>query len=531
MIFIRIRKLVAVIPLFVAMMVCAQESEGPVETAADDEPITVLNQVVPVAEDAAADEEPPEDGPPELDSSELDSSELDSSEVRLPAINPDFDQINEQELMLAAFERFKELKAAGSLDEAENLAKRMVELSIRISGPTSSDTAKALNNLAVVQHETGDSEAAQQNFNAAIEIIEDNEDQLSSRLINPLRGLGASQLQIGRPDLASRTYRRAIHISHVNEGPHNLDQIEILEALAETNLRLGESEDAKNNHDMIYALNLRHFSGNAINMVPALLRRAAWQRRTGYILDERATYRRVIRIVESVNGKDDITLIGPLMKLGESYFFVDTSESQTFQAATAATGEMYFKRAVRIAEEHPASDWDVLAKSKLALGDYYNFRSDQGRARKNYRDTWEILSEGDMQLAVRHKILEVLTPLNDDPIPRYVGEASRSDRQLEDNSLREGRVIVSYNVNTRGRVFDLKIVEATPPEFDDIRRFVQREMRARIYRPRYEDAEPVESMNQALTHTFFYRQDELDRIREDVEATQGTTSANGTDSS
>ena len=80
-----------------------------------------------------------------------------------------------------------------ALDEAENLAKRMVELSIRISGPTSSDTAKALNNLAVVQHETGDSEAAQQNFNAAIEIIEDNEDQLSSRLINPLRGLGAGR--------------------------------------------------------------------------------------------------------------------------------------------------------------------------------------------------------------------------------------------------------------------------------------------------------------------------------------------------
>jgi tetratricopeptide (TPR) repeat protein len=515
MIFIRIQKMIAITPMFLAAMVYAQDSGTPVEAAADDEAITILNQVVPVAEDEPAEDELAEVGPPEEE---------------LPAINPDYDQINERELMLAAFERFRELKTAGSLDEAENLAKRMIELSIRISGPTSLDTSKALNNLAVVQHETGDYEAAQQNFNAAIEIIEDNEDQLNSLLINPLRGLGASQLQSGRPDLASRTYRRAVHISHVNEGPHNLDQIEILEALAETNLRLGDTEEAKDNHDMIYALNVRHYSGNAINMIPALLRRAAWQRRTGYILDERATYRRIIRIVESQNGKDDITLVGPLMRLGESYFFVDTSESQSFQAATAATGEMYFKRAVRIAEEHPDSDWATLAKTKLALGDYYNFRSDLGRAQKSYRESWEILSTGDEQLAIRKKTLEVVTSLNDDPIPRYVGEASSSDRQLEDNSLREGRVLVTYNVNTRGRVSELKIVEATPVEFDDMRRFVQREMRSRIYRPRFEDAEPVESRNQALTHTFFYRQEELDQLREEAKGEQNAASGKESDS-
>ena len=45
------------------------------------------------------------------------------------------------------------------------------------------------------------------------------------------------------------------------------------------------------------------------------------------------------------------------MKLGESYFFVDTSESSTYQVATAASGEMYFKRAVRIAGENPDADW------------------------------------------------------------------------------------------------------------------------------------------------------------------------------
>ena len=483
MIFNRILQFTALLSLAFSALAIAQDDNSAISDPADDEAITILDQTVPVAEE----------GPPEED--------------------PALEEIDDVQLLLAEFGRFKELKEAGVLDQAENVAKRLIELSIRISGPTSDDTARALNNLAVVQHEMNNYEAAQQNFSAAIEIIEDNEDQLNANLINPLRGLGASQLESGRPDLAVRSFGRAIHISHVNEGPHNLDQIEILESLAETNLRLGSTEDAKNNQDMIYALNIRHYAGNSMAMVPSLMRRAAWQRRTGYILDERATYRRIIRIVESVNGKDHITLIEPLMKLGESYFFVDTSQSSSFQAATAASGEMYFKRAVRIASENPDADWDILANAKIALGDYYNFRSEIGRARSNYKDAWQLMSEEEDRLEIRKSVLEVLTPLNEDNIPRFAGDATSADRRPSDNNLREGRIVVSYDVDARGRVTSLKFVEANPVEFDEMRRYIQREMRTRIFRLRFEDAEPVASPNQMLSHTFYYRKDELDEIR------------------
>ena len=472
-------------PIFWAAAANAQtvDAEDPLE--ADDEAITVLDQVVPVA-----DEGPPEEG-------------------------PIIESLDERALLLAEFERFEQLRAAGSLDEAENIAKRMVELSIRATGPTSNDTARALTNLAIVQHDREDFEAAKQNFTAAIENIEENEDQLNENLINPLRGLGAAQLESGRPDLAARTFRRAVHISHVNEGPHNLDQIGILESLAETNLRLGNTEKAKNNHDMIYALNVRHYSNNSMEIVPSLLRRASWQRRTGYILDERATYRRVIRIIESTNGKGHISLIRPLLRLGESYFFVDTSDTLAFQSSSSASGEMYFKRAARIAEENPESDWMTLALAKLALGDYYNFRTDLGRSRKTYREAWELMSAEEDRLESRKKTLEVLTVLNEDSMPRYAGNASGDARQAGDADLREGRIMVSFDVNARGRVTGMKVVEASPIEFESMRRSVQREVRSRVYRPRFEDAEPVETPNQALTHTFFYRQQELEKLREE----------------
>ena len=361
-------------------------------------------------------------------------------------------------------------------------------------------------------------EAARQNFQNAVDIISDNEDNLSEMLINPLTGLGGAELESGRPDLARRTYRQAVHISHVNEGPHNLRQIQILEALAETNLRLGELNDAKNTQDMIYALNLRYYSDNALGMVPSLMRRAQWQRRTGHILDERATYRRVIRIIESQRGKDDMSLITPLVRLGQSYYFVDTSDSTPYPAGSLATGELYFKRAVRITEESPEPDWRTLASTKLALGDYYIYRGEQGRARKAYREVWNMLSGDEERLEMRRDHLESAIALNAEPIPQYTGGATQNDRLLSDPQLREGRIVIAYDINSRGRIENLKIVEANPADFSDIRSYLIREMRSRVHRPRYVDAQPTDEPNQMLTHTFYYRQNELEKLRQNAEA-------------
>ena len=267
--------------------------------------------------------------------------------------------VSDEELLLQEFQRYRQLMDEGIYDEADNAAKRVVELAIRVKGPDSTEMARALTNLGVVQHSNQQYEAAQQNFQAAIDIIEDREDRLNSMLINPLRGMGAAQLESGRPDLAAQTFARAVHITHVNEGPHNMEQIELLETLAETQLRMGQTKEAKEVHDSIYGLNVRHFSSNPIDMIPSLMRRAAWQHRTGYIIDERATYRRIIRIIEREAGKLDLRLIEPLTRLGSSYFFIDLSGTDPLNQPGSSAGEIYFKRALRIARESEESTWET----------------------------------------------------------------------------------------------------------------------------------------------------------------------------
>jgi tetratricopeptide (TPR) repeat protein len=428
---------------------------------------------------------------------------------------PTQSNLSPKEELLQRFENYKRLMSEGIYDEADTVAKSIVTLTIQITGPQSSETAKALTNLGIVQHRNKQFDAAQQNFASAIEIIEVIEDRLNGRLINPLKGLGAAQLEAGRPDLAKKTFSRAIHITHVNDGPHNMGQVDILESLAETNVRLGSVEEARAMHDMIYMLHQRRYEDDQLALIPSLMRRAEWQHRAGYIMDEQATYRRAIRIIENNADKKDIRLIDPLTKLGESYFYTDLHGNQGLHH-NPVTGEIYFKRALRIAEGHPESNWMIAAASRMSLGDYYMMQGTHTRANKLYREVWEELSSDEDKLAMRNEIFEQAMPLNSRPLPEFAGDPSPNEIATMSDEYEQGSVTVSYTVTNRGRVIRLQPVEVYPAEFTDMEKSVHRELRARMYRPRYEEADPVISEDQVLTHMFYYKQSDLDVRREEA---------------
>ncbi len=461
--------------------------------SAEEDHADPLEQTVPVAE-APAPETPPET-PPESLRESLDEQPLTEEQV------------------LREFDRFQRLLADKNFDEADASAKRVVEMAIRHYGPQSRETAKALNNLAIVQHQNEQYDAAVQNFTSAIEIIEVLEDRLNNSLVNPLKGLGAAQLSIGRPDLASRSFQRATHITHVNDGPHNIEQVEILESLAEAAVRMGDLPGARDVLDRIHILNVRHFKGDALGLLPSLMRRGEWQHRAGYYNDERATYRRAIRILETSVGKDDPRLVDPLIKLGESYYYHDTTAENPGFLSTA-TGETYLKRAVRIAEDAEDYPWLNLATTRLALADFYAYMESHNRARKIYLEVWNSLSGDEDRLEMRNELLEAPVSLRPEGLPKYAGgpDSAASDP----SSMLTGTIRVDYTVSTRGRVRNIR-TEAIPIQFTDMQRMVHREVRRRFFRPKLVDGVPVESDNQVFEHQFYYRKEQLDALRKEKE--------------
>ena len=410
------------------------------------------------------------------------------------------------------YARFLQLLDEQNLDEADISAKRVIEMTIRVYGPMSHETAMALNNLGYVQNNIGQYDAAIQNFTSAVEIIENLEDRLNSELVNPLRGLGTAQLGGGRPDLAARTFDRATHITHVNEGPHNIEQVEILEALAEANVRRGDIEAARDVLDRIHILNVRHFEDDMLGLLPALMRRASWQHRAGYYNDERATYRRAIRVIEESAGRDDPRLVEPLVRLGQSYYYFEPlADSISSPVNSPGAAESYLKRASRLAEDSDELSLYDKATTRLALADYYLARESASRARRIYGEVWEELSASEDGLELRRDLMQNLAPIWQEPLPPYTkGAAGVKDGR--DGEIRNGTVAVDYVIDNRGRprVADIR---TQPEEFTDMERMVVREIKRRRFRPLVADGDLAASDMQTYTHDFRYRQSELEDIR------------------
>lgn len=394
-------------------------------------------------------------------------------------------------------------------DEADTLAKQIVELTIEIHGLDSNESAKALTNLAIAQHGIQDYESSILNYNAAIGIIERIEDRLSSQLINPLRGLGAAQLASGRADLARATFDRAVHVSHVNSGPHNLEQVETLQSLAETYMAVGEFGDAVEVQKRIYYLQARNIENDSIDIIPALRTRANWQRRMQLFEQQRYTLRRIISVIEDNKGKESLELIPPLTELGESFLYVGYSDAAYAQPVSVTSGEIYLKRAVRVAEASAGEDWTILADAMLKLGDYYVMSDRPNRGHRVYRDVWNFLSADDSRLGARSEKLEQVVLLNEiRPPSMYGGDPSLPVRR-DLPGFDTGKAVYQYTVSSRGNSTNIRLVDADPPGLDDMYQAVGREMRRMIHRPRLRDGVPVNTDNVIYRHSFLYRQADL----------------------
>jgi tetratricopeptide (TPR) repeat protein len=469
-------------------------------------------EVAEIGQDAAGDTAPPEAGAPAGEPAEESTGEAaagaNTPPIGEPAIT-DEDEETPEEKLQRYFALYKDAMENEAYAEADVLAKQVVELTIGLFGVDSLDSARALTNLGIAQHQNGDYESAIANYEAAIDIIERTEDRLNGNLVNPLKGLGAAQLASGRPDLAADTFERAVHITHVNEGPHNLMQVEVLESLAETYLAAGNLKEVETITEIIFGLEARGIPLDSMAIIPVLEKQANWQHRLQLFEKERYTWRKIIDIIEDHEGDDDLRLIAPLTGLGKSYLYVGNVDAAFHHPTSISSGEVYLKRAVRIAEENPEANWETREDTLLALGDFYILSGQPSRARKVYEQVWDLLSANEERLENRRKHLETPVVLQDINPPHYVGIDGEVRTALPGDDYEQGELVFDYTVSTRGYTTDVVLVKAEPAAFEEMQRTVQRDLRSLIYRPRFVDGQAVDTPDLTYTHKFYYRQSDL----------------------
>jgi tetratricopeptide (TPR) repeat protein len=451
----------------------------------------------------AVGDEPETVGVPDID------ADFGATDAPTDDADPEAVEARERDELQRSFELYVSSIRNEMYDEADTLAKRIIELSIKLYGVNSLDSARALTNLGTVQYHNKDFASAQLNYQAAIEIIERIEDRLHADLVNPLKGLGAAQLSAGRPDLAEDSFTRAVHITHVNEGPHNLMQVDVLDALTETYLAAGDVDEALNVQENVYNLQTRNVDPDSEDILPALERQANWMHRVQHYNAERNAYRRIIRVLESTRGRDDIALIPPLTGLGRSYLFVEPYDPEIQSYTPASGGEVYLKRALRIAEESPQADWQQLRSSMLALGDFYTLSGRESRAKKAYSEVWNYLSAEEERIPSRIENLESPVILQDISPTKYYHSTRQNFGAITPDNFERGTVVVGFNIDKSGDSTNIELVEARPPGLVDMENEVLRKVRDLIYRPRFKDGEAIEVDGVTYTHEFFYRLSDL----------------------
>jgi tetratricopeptide (TPR) repeat protein len=439
-------------------------------------------------------------------------------------VEPPSQKETDAEELIRLYVLYREAMDNKDLLEADTLAKRVVELSIRVNGLESMDSARAIANLGIVQHGNQDYESAMLNFTASIGIIERIDNRLSAALINPLQGLAATQAAMGQPAIARQTYQRAVHVSHVNEGPHNQGQVESLQSIAELHLAMGDYEAADDLQENIFSVQARNIDPDSLEILPALRNKATWQHRLQSYQGERQTWRQVISVIERNKGKDSLDLISPLTDLGKSYLFVSPAEYDYQPEVSSASGEAYLRRANRIADSNPDSNWEIVENTLLSLGDYYILSGRPNRAEKIYAEAWSKLSVEDDRDRMRNRFqhMEQVNVLQNVFPPKYYNSERTDNGQPPPDSFTAGTMTFSYSVAPNGRVVNLEIIETEPPELIEFSKVVGRNLRRLMYRPRIADGKMVPTNGVEYTHDFYYRP-------ADLPSNQNTPAVSGTE--
>ena len=358
----------------------------------------------------------------------------------------------------------------------------------------------------------------------------------------------------GNHDEAVDAFTRALQIKRVNEGLQSTGQLLILEQLIKSNIANADWEEVDRNYQQLLWIHKRNYDAGDPRLLPVVDKVGRWKLKAykENLLDGSAIriigeseklFRNTIDILERQYGENDPRLINPLygraltnyqyaievantpqdefhgagsptrtqvicrtvptpnggarricntIRVPDPSYYATQSSNKDFALGQriVAVGKA-LKHIVQIHENNPELPKDSHARALVHLGDWSLLRGKKTTAYKNYKTAYQLLVDsGEHQ--------EVIKELFGKPqnLPALRLPLPEIDDKIEEEKTTT--VLASFDVSRSGRAKNVEIIESEPADATSARRKAKKTIRARLYRPRFENGEPVATVGNKI---------------------------------
>lgn len=358
----------------------------------------------------------------------------------------------------------------------------------------------------------------------------------------------------GQHDDAVDAFTRALQIKRVNEGLQSTGQLLILEQLVKSNIANADWEEVDRNYQQLLWIHKRNYDAGDPRLLPVVDKVGRWKLKAykENLLDGSAIriigeseklFRNTIDILQRQYGENDPRLINPLygraltnyqyaievantpqdefhgagsptrtqvicrtvptpnggarricntIRVPDPSYYATQSSSKDFALGQriVAVGKA-LKQIVQIHGANPDLPEDSHARALVHLGDWNLLRGKKTTAHKNYKSAYQLLADS----GEHQEVIEELfgKPQN---LPALRLPLPEIDDKLEEEKTTT--VLASFDVSRTGRAKNVQIIESEPADATSARRKAKKTIRGRLYRPRFENGEPVATVGNKI---------------------------------
>lgn len=360
-------------------------------------------------------------------------------------------------------------------------------------------------------------------YQEAVETMENERGAYADGLSEQLLGLGLALQRNGDHPGAIDAFKRGVHLSRINDGLYSDRQMALLQGEIASLVALGSLAEADERQRYLFRVQRKTLSD--VTRGQALMQHAVWQRKAyeagigeephSRLLRMWSLYRLALTEIAQAEGQESELLLPPLFGMLRAQYLSSGFVGETTSGVYRTRGLMGDEESMQLAyransykqgaavieaiydvqqAQEDAKDVDA-AYFLMMLGDWQLWHGKRNDALETYGTLYRELEGSDAAQAFRETLFDAPQPL---PSLEGVRALPQADVLPDvapaegESEQRDGRLLLEFGVNERGKVVDLVRLDSVPAN-DAKADAIMRRMRQTLFRPRISDGMPVET--------------------------------------